>query len=194
MSYRIEEKFIVNSFQFFEFKDYLFKKNATSIFQKRKIISLYFDNSNFQMYHDSIEGSLPRKKIRVRNYQSKKNYLELKISSTEGRFKTSNLIKEDKFNETKNIGIMDNLYGSCKPVLFVEYNREYFEFNDIRVTIDNDINYFSYHRKFLGYEKNIVVELKASFKKSINQLMIDFPFPRSRFSKYCNGVEKLLIK
>ena len=194
MSYRIEEKFIINSFKFSEFKSYLFEKNATNIFHKRKIISLYFDNSSYQMYYDSIEGSLPRKQIRVRNYQNKKNYLEFKISSTEGRFKTSHQIEEARFNETKKIGILDNLYGSCKPVLFVEYNREYFEFDNIRITIDNDINYFSYHRKFLGYEKDIVIELKAPFKKSINELMMDFPFPRSRFSKYCNGVEKLLIK
>jgi SPX domain protein involved in polyphosphate accumulation len=194
MSFRIEEKFIINSFQFFEFKNYLLEKKAINIFQKRKIISLYFDNSNYQMYYDSVEGSLPRKKIRLRNYQNKKNYFEFKISSTEGRFKTSHLITQKKFDEIKNIGILDNLYGSCKPLLFVEYNREYFEFKDIRVTIDNDINYFSYHRKFLGDEKDIVVELKAPFKKSINELMTDFPFPRSRFSKYCNGVEKLLIK
>lgn len=165
MSFRIEEKFIINSFQFFEFKNYLLEKKAINIFHKRKIISLYFDNSNYQMYYDSVEGSLPRKKIRLRNYQNKKNYFEFKISSTEGRFKTSHLITQKKFDEIKNIGILDNLYGSCKPLLFVEYNREYFEFKDIRVTIDNDINYFSYHRKFLGDEKDIVVELKAPFKK-----------------------------
>ena len=67
MSFRIEEKFIINSFQFFEFKNYLLEKKAINIFQKRKIISLYFDNSNYQMYYDSVEGSLPRKKIRLRN-------------------------------------------------------------------------------------------------------------------------------
>ena len=58
--------------------------------------------------------------------------------------------------------------------------------------IDNDINYFTKYRKFLGIDKNQIIELKASFKKDLNELMKDFPFPRSRFSKYTNGVEKLL--
>ena len=52
--------------------------------------------------------------------------------------------------------------------------------------------YFDKYRKFLGIDKNQIIELKASFKKDLNELMKDFPFPRSRFSKYTNGVEKLL--
>ena len=43
------------------------------------------------MYRDSVEGSVPRKKIRIRNYPNtddKNYYLETKISSIEGRFKT----------------------------------------------------------------------------------------------------------
>ena len=86
------------------------------------------------------------------------------------------------------------MYGACKPVLFVQYEREYFKFKDFRVTIDNEIRYFSHQNKFLGLETHPVIELKASIKKSLNELMIDFPYPRTRFSKYSNGIEKLLIK
>ena len=48
-------------------------------------------NKNFDLFRDSEEGLLPRKKIRIRNYpnsEDKKNYLEIKYSSVEGRFKT----------------------------------------------------------------------------------------------------------
>ena len=92
----------------------------------------------------------------------------------------------------KNAGFFDRDYGPCKPVLFVEYNRDYFKFKDIRVTIDNEINYFSKNRRFIGNDKNQVIELKAPIKKNLNELLSDFPIPRSRFSKYTNGVEKLL--
>ena len=97
-----------------------------------------------------------------------------------------------KNNIMKNLGFFDKDYGSCKPVLYVEYTRDYFKYGDIRVTIDNDISYFTKYRKFLGFDKNQIIELKASFKKDLNELMKDFPFPRSRFSKYTNGVEKLM--
>ena len=194
MSYRTEEKITINSSRLIEFKDSLFLKGAKILFPKRKIKSLYLDNFNYQMYRDSIEGSLPRKKIRIRNYNNGKYFHEVKISSTEGRFKTSKQIKEEKNSEIKKIGLFDEMYGPCKPVLLVEYEREYFKFKDFRVTIDCEIKYFSYYNKFLGLEKHPVIELKASVEKSLNELMIDFPYPRTRFSKYSNGIEKLLIQ
>ena len=194
MSYRTEEKITINSSRLIEFKDSLFLKGAKILFPKRKIKSLYLDNFNYQMYRDSIEGSLPRKKIRIRNYNNGKYFHEVKISSIEGRFKTSKQIKEEKNSEIKKIGLFDEMYGPCKPVLLVEYEREYFKFKDFRVTIDCEIKYFSYYNKFLGLEKHPVIELKASVGKSLNELMIDFPYPRTRFSKYSNGIEKLLIK
>ncbi len=194
MSYRTEEKISINSSRLIQFKDSLFSKGAKILFPKRKIESLYFDNSNYQMYHDSIEGSLPRKKIRIRNYKKGKYFHEVKISSTEGRFKTSYQIKEQKNSEIKKIGLFDDMYGACKPVLLVQYEREYFKFKDFRVTIDNEIRYFSHQNKFLGLETHPVIELKASIKKSLNELMVDFPYPRTRFSKYSNGIEKLLIQ
>lgn len=193
MSYRTEEKITINSSRLIEFKDSLFLKGAKILFPKRKIKSLYLDNFNYQMYRDSIEGSLPRKKIRIRNYNNGKYFQEVKISSTEGRFKTSKQIKGEKNSEIKKIGLFDEMYGPCKPVLLVEYEREYFKFKDFRVTIDYEIKYFSYYNKFLGLEKHPVIELKASVGKSLNELMIDFPYPRTRFSKYSNGIEKLLI-
>ena len=193
MSYRTEEKITINSSRLIEFKDSLFLKGAKTLFPKRKIKSLYLDNFNYQMYRDSIEGSLPRKKIRIRSYSNGKYFKEVKISSTEGRFKTSKQIKEEKNSEIKKIGLFDEMYGPCKPVLLVEYEREYFKFKDFRVTIDYEIKYFSYYNKFLGLEKHPVIELKASAEKSLNELMIDFPYPRTRFSKYSNGIEKLLI-
>ena len=192
MSFRIEEKLLINKYQLTEFREYLFSKGTERIFNKRRIINLYFDNNEFQMYHDSIEGCLPRKKVRLRNYENEINFLEIKISSTEGRYKTSNEINAKKTNFIKNTGFFDKIYGPCKPVLFVEYIRDYFKFKDIRITIDNDINYFSKNRKFLGIDKSLVIELKTSYKKDLNELMKDFPFPRSRFSKYTNGIEKLL--
>ena len=192
MSFRIEEKLLINTYQLSEFKEYLVSRGATKIFKTRKINNLYFDNDKFDMFNDSIEGCLPRKKIRLRSYEDERNFLEIKISSTEGRYKTSNLINLSKTYNMKSSGLFDKDYGSCKPVLHVEYLRNYFKYDDVRVTIDSNIKYFTKYRKFLGIDRNQIIELKASYFKDLNELMKDFPFPRSRFSKYTNGIERLL--
>lgn len=193
MSFRIEEKLLINKSQLTAFKEYLFKK-AKPIHKPRFVKSLYFENTNRDMYSDSIEGLLPRKKIRVRNYpetSDKAFYLENKISSVEGRFKTSKKIDQKKFSDVKNIGIYDSQYGVCFPFLEVMYRREYYQVDDFRVSIDDDIKYKLYKGRDLGEDQNCIAEIKANFNKSYDQLISNFHLQRTRFSKYCNGFDKI---
>ena len=193
MSFRIEEKLLIDKSQLIEFKEYLFKK-AKPIHKPRIVKSLYFENTNKEMYNDSIEGLLPRKKIRVRNYpetSDKAFYLENKISSVEGRFKTSKEINEKHFSEIKNLGIYDTQYGVCFPFLEVMYRREYYQVDDFRVSIDEDIKYNLYNGRDLGQDQNCIAEIKANFNKNHDQLISKFHLQRTRFSKYCNGFDKI---
>ena len=197
MSFRIEEKLFIGTGRIIDFKSFLADKTVKQIFKKRKIESLYFDNQNYEMYNDSIEGLTPRKKIRVRNYPDtldKKQYLEIKISSVEGRFKTRKIIDNNKFNYLKSNGIFDSQYGFCKPCVYVTYEREYFKINDVRISIDNNINYKLYQENIYQRDENSIVEIKTSFQKNLDELIEDFPFQRKRFSKYCNAVEKIILK
>ena len=196
MSFRIEEKLLIDTNKIIDFKSFLFKKDIKQIYEPRKIYSLYFDNQNYEMYSDSIEGLTPRKKIRVRNYPNTKDeklYLEVKISSVEGRFKTREVLSKNKFNELKTTGILDSQYGLCKPCLYVMYYREYFKINDVRISIDNNINYKLFDENIQRYVDSSIVEIKTSIKKNLDNLIRDFPFQRTRFSKYCNGVEKVIF-
>ena len=196
MSFRIEEKLLIDTNKIIDFKSFLFKKDIKQIYEPRKIYSLYFDNQNYEMYSDSIEGLTPRKKIRVRNYpdtNDEKLYLEVKISSVEGRFKTREILSKNKFNELKTTGILDSQYGICKPCLYVMYYREYFKINDVRISIDNNINYKLFDENIQKYVDSSIVEIKTSIKKNLDNLTRDFPFQRTRFSKYCNGVEKVIF-
>ena len=100
MSFRIEKKIFVKRENLFEFKKMLFDNGARTLYQNRKVQSIYFDNLKLQMYKDSIEGLAPRKKIRVRNYPNNSEItykLEIKISSVEGRHKTSEVISNQSF-------------------------------------------------------------------------------------------------
>ena len=101
MTFRIEQKLLIDTNRIIDFKHYLADKKVTQIYQPRRIKSLYFENNNLEMYNDSIEGLTPRKKIRLRTYPGSKDlnqYFEIKISSVEGRFKTRSIINKDKFN------------------------------------------------------------------------------------------------
>ena len=197
MSYRIEEKLSIDNNKIIDFKSFLDSKTVKKIYEPRKIHSLYFDNQNFEMYKDSIEGLTPRKKIRVRNYPDTKDenlYLEIKISSVEGRFKTRKIIDKNEFENLKTRGILDPQYGLCKPCLYVMYDREYFKIDDVRISLDNNINYKLFSQNIYRRDESSIIEIKTSIKKDLDQLTKDFPFQRTRFSKYCNAVEKIIYR
>jgi len=196
MTFRIEEKLLIDKKSILDFRKYLQNKSAKNIFQTRRIESLYFENPNYQMYNDSMEGLTPRKKIRIRNYpktEDKKLYLEVKVSSVEGRFKKRSIISKSKFDDLKNIGILDSQYGVCKPCLYVVYDRDYFQHKDVRISIDNNIKYKLFVGDIVRSDQSSIVELKTSIKKNLDKLIVDFPFQKIRFSKYCNAVEKMIF-
>ena len=196
MSFRIEEKINIHKNNSIFLKNWLSKNNAKVLYPQRVISSIYFDNDNFDMYHNSIEGVLPRKKIRIRYYpesQDKSFYLEKKISSAEGRFKTKEKVKFSlkKINEK----IYDNNYGECNSKLIVNYRREYYFLMNTRVTIDSNINFSQiFNNKILKkkfFLNKLAMELKNNINYSKDKLLDDFPFEVIRFSKYCEAINAL---
>tara|TARA_B100001059_G_C17799075_1_gene565005 strand:+ start:993 stop:1583 length:591 start_codon:yes stop_codon:yes gene_type:complete len=191
MSFRKEIKFNLNKANLKKFLMWIEKEGAEKLHKKRIISSIYFDNDKFSMYHDSVEGIIPRKKIRIRNYNEKSDFLfEKKISSQEGRFKTSKKIfKYDKIIKS---GHLDNQYGLCKPKIKITYERSYFAFKSFRITLDQNIEYLKFEKdhnsKFIYKDTEFVVEIKG---KNVNQDFLDnyFPFTSIRFSKYCRGID-----
>ncbi len=194
MSFRIEEKLFFKPENLTQFREFLAKNSAKKIYNNRIIKSLYFDNLNLDMYKDSIEGSVPRKKIRIRNYPDsvdKKLYLEIKTSSVEGRHKTRKIINVEEYDSYKKNGILDSTYGTCTPKFYITYKREYAKIGDVRISIDEKISYRNFLSSKIYYDNNSIVELKTSFNKNIDDLIKTFPFQRIRFSKYCFAVESL---
>ena len=102
MSYRKEKKFKLTKSEINKVKKDLNRLGMRKLYLNRKINSIYFDNKNFDIFKDSEEGVLPRKKIRVRWYDQKAEFKkEIKISSSEGRFKINK-----KLNQIKNKRIL----------------------------------------------------------------------------------------
>lgn len=201
MSFRTEEKFFINSDKYVDLKNYLILKGANRQYPRRLIKSIYFDNDNLQSFIDSQEGSVVRKKIRIRNYPNttkskNKTLLECKISSIEGRYKTSNKLNDNFTNKFLRYGYFDSLYGLCKPVVEVLYNREYYIFqNGLRVTLDRNIEYYKYNeplKKIKNYL--IVMEVKSAGPVCSNIILNQFPFIKNRFSKFAYAVQALYKK
>ena len=201
MSFRKEEKLHIHKNQLFNLLDWIFKNKGYKLYESRTVSSTYFDNDQMQMFAESEEGSVPRKKIRVRSYSTKKHEfgtssLEIKTSSVEGRFKTST--KNFNLKHTMDSGFFDPDYGICKPTVRVTYIRDYYKVHNVRLTIDKNISYkeiFSNRRQVFNYkEPEIVVEIKASDSVSMEYLMKTFPFSRVRFSKYSNAINACRFK
>ena len=197
MSFRIEEKLYIKKEHLVDFKIFLKNNLSKKLFQKRIIRSLYFDSMNLDMYNDSIEGLVPRKKIRIRQYLSgddKNLYLEIKNSSVEGRFKTRKIITENEKLQLTKSGHFDSQYGVCIPNFFVKYDREYLKIADVRISIDTNLVYRDFYTNRLHNDNKVIVEIKTSILKNQDDLIRDFPFQRIRFSKYCYAVENLSTK
>ena len=186
---RIELKYILNKKKDNFFLDWLFQNNFKELYPTRKINSIYYDNLRFQSYFDSVEGVIPRKKIRIRWYGdklSKSLNLENKITYFSNRKKYSK-----KVSEIYQI-IHDADYGNCKPLVKVSYNRSYFWNNGIRITIDKNINFFNYSSTKKKSEKSIsLIEIKCEETRNNLKFINEFPFRNIRYSKYGNCIESI---
>lgn len=191
MTFRIEEKIIIDKNFLHDFKKWINSNSAKKIYPDRLIKSIYFENLTNKMFIDSEEGCVPRKKIRIRNYpfsQNKNLFLEKKITGVEGKYKDSKIIDKPKYNEYINSGFFDDIYGLCYPKLQIKYYREYFFAFNTRITIDQKINYSFFGNKLSTIEDNeFVIEIKEKNQNINNNLNNIFPFQRFRFSKYCRA-------
>lgn len=196
MSFRVEEKLLVDSSQLANLHAWLDKEGATLLHPKRKVYSTYFDTPAFDLFEQSEEGTIPRKKIRVRSYNTSghfddENALEIKISSVEGRYKTVEKLTRDDVSRLFAQGYFDSSYGVCEPVVAVSYAREYFQVRDVRLTIDTDIEYKADRSEFAIRDGGIAVEIKAGYGASPDMLTDAFPFRRIRFSKYARSINAI---
>ena len=189
MSFRNEKKFRLSYGDSYHLKSSLISLGMKKLYPDRKINSEYFDTKHLNMFSDSEEGILPRKKIRLRWYNNKldKN-LEIKISSNEGRYK-----KSKRFNqslEQSNFFLQDSLYGKIFSSVIVSYQREYFDYKGLRLTFDTKINYRNSRRKsHLRFnDPETVLEVKTNNLHSNDYIDQIISRPTSRFSKYCRGI------
>ena len=112
------------------------------LYPQRKIISTYYDTAYLKYFNDSEEGLLPRKKVRVRNYENDKNF-NLEIKETEIDFRKKLVLSNIDDKKVNDLLMKNHKYDEIvSPKLRVIYNRKYFKCKYGRITYDFNINYF----------------------------------------------------
>mgnify|MGYP000221008953 FL=1 len=192
MSFRKEKKYKLTISDQKILKNNLVNKGMKLLYPKREINSIYLDTKSLDFYLNSEEGVLPRKKIRIRWYNTdlKKVSKETKISSIEGRYKVSEPFFNTKKIFNNDFQLIDKEYGILKPQILITYIREYFIFNELRVTFDSNIQYkdISSLSGLNIKDKESVMEIKVNFKTNDDYIEKIIEYPISRFSKYSRSI------
>lgn len=190
MSFRKERKFKLSTSDFELIKNRLLLNGMQTIYAKRTINSLYYDNELYDMFNDSEEGLLPRKKVRIRWYHDVSNsFKETKISSVEGRYKTKSVANLRSWSELPQ-NFYEPSYGIIHPSLLVSYTREYFSFENMRITFDSNIEYMNYRQSQNIRHKDgeRVMEVKVDIHVPDDYIENILPYTNARFSKYSRGL------
>ena len=193
---RIEQKLEIDKSSYINIIKWLKFKKAEILYPERLVNSRYYDNYNLQMYYDTVEGLLPRKKIRLRTYNTREfelsdfpYNLEKKLTTEKKRYKS--IERNIEFRDNIYDQIYDEDYGLCFKVVDISYVREYFLVNSIRMTIDKNIEYKDLISNNISKDKSFVIEVKADIHNDLDFIANNFNFSRSRFSKYERSFEYL---
>jgi len=206
---------------------WLFKSSFKKSFDNRGVNSLYYDTPNLDFAASNISGESRRIKIRARWYTKSNEDFFMGFSRGEQSFQfeakrkinnqsdklliskifcssESTISDRQKFLKkelTTKIAIDRKLSQFLiRDVIFVGYNRDYYEHFDssgVRLTVDKEIvcskaKPISFSKCSLISSNYLIVELK--FKQSenilIKNIMKDFPFRQVRSSKYLYALSK----
>lgn len=199
MTFRKESKLRLSQSDLSFVKQKLLTFGFKNLYPSRRVNSCYFDTDDYKFFQNSEEGIMPRKKTRIRWYNSQNIFnKETKISSIEGRYKITSKIFYNSIDEIIIDKIKDLEFGLLKPAVLVCYDREYYSLDQIRLTIDMNLQYTLLRSltKPSLFDTESVIEFKTSIEVDDSFILNEFGFIPSRFSKYSRGLLKFheLIK
>jgi len=205
--HRYERKYLIRNVDLPSFLYEIYNNHFFEVFKERRINNLYYDDIDFNSLMDNTDGLSEREKFRIRWYgntfensnkqfevKSKSEFLNTKKVFKIGKYKIKdfndfnssfeNLCSYLRINEPNLLFHIEN--KSLK--VFNTYLRKYFLSRDkeIRITIDDDLEFYSPLTKSVFRESDIVVEVKynndINFLNNFNQLTI------CKYSKYVKGI------
>ena len=158
---RVEKKYEINVFTAMSLKNILCKTLVQDSYNKDDgymVRSLYFDTLYNNDYFDKEDGLEYRRKIRLRTYDPKAQFLKLELKQKEGEYQHKYSLTKPKSIAQRlieghyevlkelNNDFADRLYtimqtNLYRPKCIVEYNRLAYivKENNTRITIDSDL-------------------------------------------------------
>ena len=209
---RFERKWILRNGNYLMLVNSLLRSNFFFKFQypKRKVNSIYFDNSVYSSIKENLDGVSNKKKIRLRWYGDQNKLIKpiLEIKSKKGsetRKESLTLNKLDNMNYltsgnlkiiVEEINKLINLKKAIFPILTTHYERQYFvsNQNNIRATVDTNLeSIFLKNLSELNQKKKFsprcILELKYSTKidRLVRYKLDQMTLRLSKNSKYINS-------
>lgn len=191
-------------------------KNFKTHHPARIINSIYFDDLNFSLARDNINGISKRFKCRIRYYgENIESHCNLEIKKKDNKIGFKKIINTNKSIEKLNLTNPFSQFNSwstdlyedpfCSaflisrilfPKIKVSYKREYYIFDkNIRVTLDSDIKYSMIDNSVGPFNKNrndelSIIEVKFNVQNisEAQELIKLIPLKPKRFSKYIRGL------
>lgn len=217
--YRYERKFVIDNNLAFQVGPVIRSHPAVfrTIFYKRQINNIYFDDLNFQNYRDNTNGLHKRLKVRIRWY--KNTFGRAESPNLEFKLRRSDQIGKVLFplpamNIQKGLGVREitraileaELPGpirsyvlSLSPVLMNAYQREYYRSADARytLTLDEDLKFCGLRdcknslNTFSSARIKNIIELKypCHHDQDSHKVTTLFPFRLIKNSKYVQGLQ-----
>ena len=169
-----------------------FYQGIETIYQPRKITSVYMDTKKFDIYRENLLNDAEKSKLRFRQYNDEGEvYKEIKSNGLFGKTKLvekTDLKSLDSVNES---WYQDRL---VYPSSLISYKREYFKFKNLRITIDSEISYLSTAVHSLvnkSIEKRVsILEIKLLNEKDVDVEKYFYKQPEA-FSKYIDSIKLL---
>ena len=167
------------------------KKYMKPLYPERKVYSLYFDTYDLKLFNDSQVKDYDKYKLRFRKYNNSENITkEIKFTNETGKYKITIPTIYKNFTDIENFFYKGNF---LKPLIKVEYIRNYFEYKGNRMTVDSEIKFSDpmIEEKSHKLYDLVVYEIKILDKAASNFLSSNPVFSAIKFSKYEEGIKKL---
>lgn len=190
METRKEYKFIYSNIQIHQIFSQ-FERELNILHPQRTIESIYFDTVDFELYKKSNFLDVDKFKVRYRKYPDSNNiYFEAKHNTKNGKFKEKKLTKLNSFDEIKYVWYKGY---HLEKSLVVKYQRSYYSFRNLRITIDKNFSVTGTNNRLLhnfehNTDKNIVEFKLLNEDSNIEKYFLSNPV---KFSKYDYGIQKI---
>ena len=168
-------------------------QNCKKLYDERVINSIYLDTKNLDVYKSNTTNDSETSKYRFRYYDDEFNKIKYEKKTNLLGKKTKSFNENVKFNTNYDIPyIINNLY--LFPISIVQFKRNYYSFDNIRLTIDENITFTKPTNKNIGFvkfnENKIIVEQKI-LNPNDDSIEKNLLFTSEKYSKFLTSIETL---